>query len=358
MFSFLTSSQPTEPFLDPDNPDLIRCPTSDVAQISTDDLIARVVNSNIYIPNVQYDAKKRQFIVDSTKLTQSELNDRVQLAILKNGKKEQTSPSAVKWGYVDYKIADLDIPIKSLKYRLKKLAVENSPFEQSLQPSAIQKIRTYFQDTHRKQVANYTKIYNVVLEAAKRDIQHPVQKKAVDFSKMYGQEHSELNPRSYHFRPTFSSSSDEEKDSLQETPFSIHGCVIDVNGGNIKTAFTSGMREQADKEMRIQVSSPTILNKLIKYLYGMEIELSNQEAKELYQLAEQWELNPLKERCLHQAAMQDLEEIQPSKLPTLEIAGDSAEEIMRAADKTREQFKVIYATRLKPQIKRLNEMFL
>lgn len=349
--SFISrSSNPSEPFLDPLNAQHIRCPaTFDMGPWNGARIVRLLDKDTKESSNgAWYDKTHEEFVLDIAQLTKRELEDRVHLAIKKQGQKV----------YAHFKLANLVTAPTSLARQLQGLAPS---FEQNFQVTVVQQVKAFLQETRHEQVTRYKEIYELALPLIQKTSPSPSQQHPTDFSKMYSLPDYPLNPRDYSFT-VYSDSNEEEKglDPTEGESFKVHGCVIQVNGGNLVKAFVSEMREGREKTMQIKVSSPTVLEKLIQYLYGKPIAVeTDKEAVELYHLADQWEMLPLKEQCWHTAALYHLKEIHPSKIPPLENFGfgDSVEKMIQAADAAQKHLQRTYETHLKPHVDRLIQQY-
>ncbi len=270
------------------------------------------------------------------------MKDRVQLVILNGNRKL----------YQDYKIGPLKNAADSAVSVIKQLKQTISSFEEDFQTDTTQQIRVQLQRSYQAQLEGYRQVYMSLLSVIKLNESLPLTKHPFNFSEMYALD-SKLSERKYKFTVLSSDSSVEKLGlDLVGDSFKVHGCVIEVNGGELKKAFTSAMREDVEREMQLPVSSPDVIKLLIQYLYGMPVVFkSNREAQELYHIANRYNMEPLRELCRYRAMRQELENFHPSKLPTLESFGfgGSVQEMVSATDRARASLWRTYEMDLKPR---------
>jgi hypothetical protein len=169
-------------------------------------------------------------------------------------------------------------------------------FEAEQNNSSLQQMILLLKNDYENQCKAYSEIHTIVTKKnkdfTKPGAPHP---KATDFTKLFDLKHTELTPRCH----KLILDTPNEKSLINETAYTIHGCVIEMNGGTMNSAFKNNTLEQSLKEMTIQFSTPQLLEKLIQYLYGKPIAIETaDQAVELYSFADKWNLEPLKKQLM------------------------------------------------------------
>lgn len=353
----MTSLSQLKPFLDPSNPNEIRLPAPEKMALLSSTRAIRLVGDLKVQAGVRFDSSNAQFVLEISKLRHPELQGRVRLLVI-NGSQQFEKHYDIKEALNNTGKAHLLLFQKEL-----------SALEDIFGMDDRSRIRKKFIHCHNEDVAKYTRVYERFKELLGKIPLFAPQSKATDFSSLYDQKHSELAPRQHKisalplkpldaYEAKASASHPPGLDSEESTSFTIHGCVIEVNGGDLKSAFKSSMKEQTEKEMQIRVSNPEIANKLVQYLYGIQIVPANDvEARDLYELAQQWGLVPLKELCQTGAMCQHLLDGNPTNLPNEEqfesTLGVSAENMVKAANKAAQQIEYFFERYLKSHITRM-----
>ncbi len=282
----------SRPYIDLENPDQIRIhePSSDFARgYSFGVFVGTDLSTGKEVAPAEFDFEKKTLVVD--------------LAVLKQHKIEKTLTIIKKYAFTRERICyDVEhlfgTSVKIEKLRESVALFRSDSWKKSLERNLVQ--------AHMLKKDRYWTVLQRIQELSPTIVVKKNLDKVVDFSSLYEAEHNDLAPRLHRItaivanneEPTEQKSEDSSLEAQRIDSVIVHGSVIAINGGLLKTAFTSGMLEQQEKELQVQTSDLAIVHKFVQYLYKMPIEITNdREARELNQLAEMWEIQPLQELC-------------------------------------------------------------
>ncbi len=355
----MTSSIRNQPFLNPSNPNQICIQASHFVSggnavfLTKDTAVVRLLpNGQKVGTGVKYDYSSSVFLLDIDQLTSAEkVARRVSLCI-----SNQCSGNTRR---------DIELKVleKMASVQADLLLQETSSLGSDLRISIREKIKKSMVQEYKKGLEKYACLHQLFVSLLSSLPPVSTLNKTENFSSLYKQPHTELAPRQHKISPICSEivGAEEEKSSLDDEPsksFTVHGCVIAMNGGVIGNAFTIGMEERATKELQVQVTHPRIIKYLVDYLYGQQVVFnSDGEAAELYELAHHWEMEPLMELCRPGAMREHVKIGRPEHLPTVEqfevTLEGSVEEIERMTDRALKQIQFFLERYLEPHITRI-----
>lgn len=86
---------------------------------------------------------------------------------------------------------------------------------------------------------------------------------------------------------------------LGEERVPAHRAILSARSAHFRAMFSSGMRESQEEEVRIPSIRPHIFRAMLEYIYTDTVEITADIAIELYEAADLYALDSLKNRCEH-----------------------------------------------------------
>ncbi len=92
-----------------------------------------------------------------------------------------------------------------------------------------------------------------------------------------------------------------------------HKVILSAQCKYFENMFTSEMLESHSKEIQITDISIATFSALIKYIYGQNVELDEDLAKDLFRLADKWNIIGLRDKCekylMHIISLENFKEL-------------------------------------------------